>query len=45
MAIFKCAFFYFRIPEGICLAGFTYLQEYENKTSYTPEDGHVGRNM
>jgi hypothetical protein len=21
------------------------LQAYENKISYTPEDGHVGRNM
>jgi hypothetical protein len=22
-----------------------FLQEYKSKTSYTPEDGHVGRNM
>jgi hypothetical protein len=22
-----------------------FFQEYENKISYTPEDGHVGRNM
>jgi hypothetical protein len=22
-----------------------FLQEYESKISYTPEDGHVGRNM
>jgi hypothetical protein len=22
-----------------------FLQEYKSETSYTPEDGHVGRNM
>jgi hypothetical protein len=22
-----------------------FLQEYKSKTSYTPEDGHVGQNM
>jgi hypothetical protein len=27
----------------VCLLA--YLQEYESETSYTPEDGHVGRNM
>jgi hypothetical protein len=32
----------------ICFAVFVeadFLQEYKSKRSYTPEDGHVGRNM
>jgi hypothetical protein len=42
--------FYFYIPEGTCFAVFAdsrsrFFQENKNKTSYTPEDGHIGRNM
>jgi hypothetical protein len=36
--------FHFYIPEGICFAAFV-VHEYKSETSYTPEDGHVGRNM
>jgi hypothetical protein len=49
-----CRIFYFHMLEGFCFAGFLpffflqrirILQAYENKISYTPEDGHVGQNM
>jgi hypothetical protein len=36
------------IPEGICFATKAAKQipsGIKSKTSYTPEDGHVGRNM
>jgi hypothetical protein len=33
--------------EGFCFAESSEAEnmKYENKISYTPEDGHVGRNM
>jgi hypothetical protein len=37
---FSVVFFCFFSDSNVC-----FLQEYKSKTSYTLEDGHVGRNM